>query len=185
MLLSLVVQCFFLSYLFKIKEVNNKKKMYLFSAWLTILIILLFWRVFNLPYFDKKTLIFLSVTQYRLNSLLTVLGATLVYNGAQLYLWFRELRLFEKQIMKKGKKNLILVSLMIPVSLGLILLFSSHWVVQTFANVSFEQIIYMLSEPLQGTDTKQIYNYIYSPVLNTLFIDSIMLLFFNFWLTYK
>lgn len=185
MLLTLIIQIFFLSYFFKEKEVKSKKAIYFFSIWLTVIVILLFWRVFNLQFFNKNTLLLLSISQYRLNSIMTVLGAILVTNFVQLYLSFRELKLFEKQHMGMGKRSLVLISLMLPVVIGLLLLFSSHWAVQTFDNLSFEQIVFMLSEPLEGTDPNQIYKYIYSPILNTVFISSLLFLFFNFCLTYR
>lgn len=185
MLLSLIVQSFFMFHFFKIKELKNKKTIYFVSIWMTILVILVFWRVFNLSYFNKDTLVFLSITQYRLNSVLTVLGSLLVYNFLEIYVWFSRFRIFEIQYIKKWKKTLFLIVLIVPVVFGLLLMFSSHWAMQTFDNLTFDQIIYMLSESLKGTDPNQIYAYIYSPVLNTLFISSIVFIFLYFNLTYR
>src|SRR5699024_2033955 len=56
---------------------------------------------------------------------------------------------------------------------GCLLYTSSHWVMTTMGNVRFDQIIYVMSQPLTGTDPDKIKDFIVGPLLSGVFYTSV------------
>lgn len=127
----------------------------------------------------------MSLSTYKLNTLLTIFGSLLTFGSIQLYLRFKDFLLFEKYKQSQIKQSLFLAILLIPVFLGSLVFFSSYWAIQNFGNLQFAQIVYMLNEPLTGTDPEQIKNYLYHPFLNTFLMVSIVGSWFYLFSTYK
>lgn len=69
--------------------------------------------------------------------------------------------------------------------IGVLLPFSSYWGMGHFGNLSIDQIIYHLTEPLAGSDSTQIYAFIEIPLLNTLTATFLLAEVFNFFLHYR
>ena len=68
---------------------------------------------------------------------------------------------------------------------GLLIIFSAYWGMDHFGELSIDQIIYHLSEPLTGSDHTQIYSFIEGPLVKALFISGCVLEFLNITFHYK
>lgn len=66
--------------------------------------------------------------------------------------------------------------------LSIIVLFSSNWAVNTFGNLSFDEILYHIKSPLEGTSTVLVEKFIKACLVPSLIITIIItiILFFNF-----
>lgn len=185
MLLTILIQTIFLNIFLKNNDIKNRKVLLIYSVWMSTIIILLLWRIFNLREFNNNTIFLISLSVNRLNTVLTFFGSLFVFNVIQFYINFKTSRLFEMYQQSKIKQTLMLFVLLVPVFFGSLLFFSSHWAVKSFGNLEFDQIIYMLNAPITGTDIQQIINYVYSPILNAIFITSIFASIYYLFSTYK
>lgn len=57
---------------------------------------------------------------------------------------------------------------LIFIFLGTIVLYSCYWGMNHFANLSIDQIVYHLTEPLTGSDNSQIYAFLQGPLLRSI-----------------
>lgn len=185
MLLVLIIQIIILKYILMEKKIEKKKGIYIYSIWMSVLMTLLLWRNFNVSTFHLEQFFTLSITMYKLSTLLSILGSLLTFSVIQVYLKMKESLLFEKQGQSKIKHILLLMILLIPIFGGSLVFFSSHWAVRSFGNLEYNQIIYMLTQSITGTEPRQVIAYLYSPVLNTAFITSIAGSLFYLLSTYK
>ena len=140
MLLTILIQIIFLNVFLKNNDIKNRKGLLIYSVWMSAIIILLLWRIFNLREFNNNTIFLISLSVNRLNTVLTFFGSLFVFNVIQFYIKYKTSRLFEMYQQSKIKQTLILFVLLIPVFFGSLLFFSSHWAVKSFGNLEFDQI---------------------------------------------
>lgn len=72
-------------------------------------------------------------------------------------------------------EKLLCSVLTICYGLALLLIYSANWAMNHFKGISIDQIIYTLTQPLDGTDSSQIDSFIFGPVIGalvTLFITT-------------
>ena len=74
-----------------------------------------------------------------------------------------------KKLRKVIKKLGIIVSVLV-VALALLLTFSIHWMLKTWANLSMEELVYHLQVPLEGTNDSMVSEYIKVALVPTIFI---------------
>lgn len=72
--------------------------------------------------------------------------------------------------------SLLIVSLF--TTLSLLFYFSCNWVMERFGNIKIDQIIYTISQPLEGTDESQITSYLFGPLTSALFFGMLITLIF-------
>lgn len=84
---------------------------------------------------------------------------------------FSLLNYSHKKYINWNLKKIIVVILMVLLIYGSTLFyFSSVWTMNYFGNIHFDQIVYTLSQPLEGSDTTHIHAYIKTPLLNSTFL---------------
>lgn len=123
------------------------------------------------------------------NSLLSFSVALLIYLSIQ---WVLNLekkgRLKRRSSLNKKQVGWILFSSVI-VCLGSLLVSSSFWAVRSFGNMTFDQMVYTMSQPLGDSDPGQVINFFVNPFLNgmglTLSITSIFILFSLYHLSFE
>lgn len=90
-----------------------------------------------------------------------------------LFIWLIEK--YQQQISEIGKskrmfKAIILLSAMFSF-IGFLAIGSARWVSTNFGGVGLQEIMYTISQPIQGTDTSQVFSYIISPLNNAIFFS--------------
>lgn len=70
------------------------------------------------------------------------------------------------------------------ITLGLLITFSAYWAMSHFGELTIDQIVYHLTEPLTGSENSQIYAFIEDPLIKTFFFSSLIFEIFNFFSHY-
>ena len=171
---------------------NDKKVYYLFFPYLafvmsTVSFVLL--RQVNDEMVDLSVYLFPLLGKNQLNSLLTFFAAVLIFAVVQLVRALHRKGILERRSpLTKKQITWVLVSSLI-VFIGSLLVSTSFWAVHSFGNLTFDQMIYTISQPLGDSDPGQIINYILNPLLNTfamtLSITSFFLVFSLYRPTFK
>ena len=171
---------------------NDKKVYYLFFPYLafvmsTVSFVLL--RQVNDERIDLSVYLFPLLGKNQLNSLLTFFAAVLIFAVVQLVRMFHRKGILERRSpLTKKQITWLLVSSLI-VFIGSLLVSTSFWAVHSFGNLTFDQMIYTISQPLGDSDPGQVINYILNPLLNTfamtLGITSFFLVFSLYRPTFK
>lgn len=184
MLISLIIQLILINYLLNQKENKRKIGIIIFTSLFLVVLQFLLWRLFQVVHINRYTIIWLSISKFNLNSILSIFAILLTCNVTQMYLSITNSRFISKRREWSIKKILLLILLTIPSFIGLLVYFSGKWAVATFDNLEFSQIIYMLSEPMSGVDIQQIINYVYNPLLNTVFLSMLLFVVYYFFIIY-
>lgn len=81
------------------------------------------------------------------------------------YLLHKQIEVTDDFRLKISEKILCSI-LTVCYTLSLLLIFSANWAMNHFKGISIDQIIYTLSQPLDGTDSSQIASYIFGPIVS-------------------
>src|SRR5699024_3186813 len=104
-----------------------------------------------------------------LNAILSLLVSLVLFNSLQLYLYLQKDKNFIKRQKLTVWQSISLILSVFLIFVGCLLYTSSHWVMTTMGNVRFDQIIYVMSQPLTGTDPDKIKDFIVGPLLSGVF----------------
>lgn len=77
--------------------------------------------------------------------------------------------------LRKVIKKLGIIVLVLVVVLTLLLTFSIHWMLKTWANLSMEELVYHLQVPLEGTNESMVTEYIKVALLPTILIGLLII----------
>ena len=77
--------------------------------------------------------------------------------------------------LRKVIKKLGIIVLVLVVALALLLTFSIHWMLKTWANLSMEELVYHLQVPLEGTNESMVTEYIKVALLPTILISLLII----------
>lgn len=77
--------------------------------------------------------------------------------------------------LRKVIKKLGIIVLVLVVVLALLLTFSIHWMLKTWANLSMEELVYHLQVPLEGTNESMVTEYIKVALLPTILISLLII----------
>lgn len=188
MLFWLVLLLYFLMKLLP----KNRKIYYLLFPYLGLVMgtfSCLLLRQFNEEAVHPLVYLFPTLGQGLFNSLLSFLVAILIYLGIQS---IRNLqikgRLQKRKLLTKKQISWIVFSSVI-VFLGSLLVSSSFWAVHSFGNMTFDQMVYTLSQPLGDSDPGQMINFFVNPFLSamglTLSVTNLFILFSLFHLSFE
>lgn len=135
---------------------------------------LVLWRYFDKAVLNVPALIAPLGGEYTKNNLLSLLAILLILNFIQFFKWLENQKYLEKKIEIKRRRYLLFFASGVLIFIGILTYTSSLWVMETFNNVTFDQIVYLFSQPMTGADTSQIINYLVHPLLTSLFITSLI-----------
>lgn len=142
---------------------------------------LFFWRTAGLEVWHLWALIVPFVGSTLLYGVLTIVSALIVYGGLKIVLKLVESgRLKRREPLKKRQIIGISISSLLAF-LGILLGVCSVWAVHSFGNMTFDQMVYTLSQPLGDSDPGQVVNFIENPFLTTSILFFIV---FNFFLVF-
>lgn len=156
-------------------QINRKKIVFnlLYLSYIDLLLSLFLWHIFDRAIFNVKAWL-IPTNNNLLNAVLSLLVSLILFNLLQLYLYLiKANKIHIRSSLSIWQKISFVISTLI-IFVGTLLTTSSYWVMRTMGNVRFDQIIYVLSQPLTGTDPDKIKDYIADPLLNALFITSII-----------
>ena len=77
--------------------------------------------------------------------------------------------------LRKVIKKLGIIVLVLVVVLTLLLTFSIHWMLKTWANLSMEELVYHLQVQLEGTNESMVTEYIKVALLPTILIGLLII----------
>lgn len=145
-----------------------------------------------LPYLSAMSLIFTLFLWRLWNQSFLLLSAALVNSvllgGIFLFLYLKEQHFIERKTMK-WSQELVLVLASVFTFIGILLYISSQWAMQTFANMTFDQMVLALSQPLGQAESSQISNFLWQPLLNSFVWSSLViscyLFFAHFTVAYR
>lgn len=171
---------------------RSKKVYYLLFPYLGVVMStfsLFLLRQFNDEVLTVSVYLFPFLKGNVLNSLLSFLVALYLFSVIQFVL-----SLHKKGYLKRRKKlnrkqiGLVVFSSVI-VFVGSLLVASSLWAVRSFGNMTFDQMVYTMSQPLGDSDPGQVINFFVNPFLNamalTLSITSLFLVFSLYHISFK
>lgn len=146
-------------------------------------------RQFNDEVLDWSVYFFPLLGKNLFNSLLSFLVALFLFSMVQLVLSLHKKGYLErrKKLAKKQIGGVIFSSVI--VFIGSLLVSSSIWAVRSFGNMTFDQMVYTMSQPLGDSDPGQMINFFIHPFINammlTLSVTSVFLLFSLYHLSFK
>ena len=165
----------------------NKKQSFLFLFYLSyinILATLFLWHVFNRALFNITAWL-IPTAENLLNAILSLLVSLVLFNSLQLYLYLQKDKNFIKRQKLTVWQSISLILSVFLIFVGCLLYTSSHWVMTTMGNVRFDQIIYVMSQPLTGTDPDKIKDFIVGPLLSGVFYTSVFSSILYFYVTHS
>lgn len=79
---------------------------------------------------------------------------------------------------KKSRKTFIAVILLSTLFsfVGFLAFNSAKWVMETFSGVGIQEILYTISQPIEGTDTSQVFSFLVEPLNNAILFASVFAL---------
>lgn len=142
---------------------------------------LIFWRIAGLNMWHPVGLFFPIVGLNLWYPILGLLAVSIVYFGVKFVLGLIDSgRLKRRQALKKGQIIGVTCSSII-VYLGILLGVCSVWMMNAFGNITFDQMMFTLSQPISDSDPGQIWNFIGQPFLTTsvlfFFVFNVFLIF--------
>lgn len=163
---------------------KQKKVTYILLPYLGLImsfLTLFFWRTAGLEVWHLWALIVPFIGSTLLYGVLTIVSALIVYGGLKIVLKLVESgRLKRREPLKKRQIIGISISSLLAF-LGILLGVCSVWAVHSFGNMTFDQMVYTLSQPLGDSDPGQVVNFIENPFLTTSILFFIV---FNFFLVF-
>ena len=136
---------------------------------LGVLATLFLWRNMGRRIYNLPALLMPYLGANTINTLLTILGIGSTF----LFIWCIHFLVSQDYILKKKKikyhNRFLFILSTILAFLGILLYSSSSWAMSTFNNVTFDQMMYLFSQPLTGNDPRQIIEYLVNPLLTSFF----------------
>lgn len=126
------------------------------------------WKRFGLPFVHNLSLFIpfpVNENHTLLAGLVFFFMFGLYYLGACVYEWLPQVDY--KWTVKRGLSVGILAIL---IFISTLFYFSSSWAMSYFGNLRFDQIVFTLSQPLEGSDNTHLIAYLRDPLLNALFV---------------
>lgn len=75
--------------------------------------------------------------------------------------------------------KIVLFLAMLFCTLSYLFYFSCKWVMERFGNIKIDQIIYTITQPIEGTDEGQIISYVFGPLISALFFGLLTVLIYS------
>ncbi|MFC4710115.1 sulfatase-like hydrolase/transferase [Enterococcus eurekensis] len=163
---------------------RQKKVSYILLPYLGLImsfLTLFFWRTAGLEVWNLWALLVPFIGSKLIYTLLALLSSLIVYGGLKFVLKLVESgRLIRRKPLKKRQIIGITCSSIVAF-LGILLGVCSVWAVNSFGNMTFDQMVYTLSQPLGDSDPGQVINFIENPFLTT---SVLFFIIFNFFLVF-
>ena len=170
---------FILLWSYLVKQRKSKKSTFFFVSFFAVLMssvaTLILWRSFGRRLLNIPALLIPFTNDNLSNTVLSLIavGTTLLFIFSIDFLVSREY-LLKKSKIKIYQWILFAISGLL-IFLAILLYMSSTWAMMTFNNVTFDQMMYLFSQPLTGTDPRQIIEYLVNPLLTTIFYTMLIL----------
>src|SRR5699024_7558941 len=162
----------------------QKKVSYILLPYLGLImsfLTLFFWRTAGLEVWNLWALLVPFIGSKLIYTLLALLSSLIVYGRLKFALRLVESgRLIRRKPLKKRHIIGITCSSIVAF-LGILLGVCSVWAVNSFGNMTFDQMVYTLSQPLGDSDPSQVINFIENPFLTT---SVLFFIIFNFFLVF-
>lgn len=183
-MLFILIFLILLSYITLTK--NNKKVIFgvLFLSVGYILLTLFLWRNFNRALGNLPALIYSPINNPQ-NMALCVIAAFIMLSSLQLYILASNKGYISRSNYFNKWQWMAFILLMLFVFTGSLAYTSSYWTMNDMGNVRFDQIIYIMSQPLRGTDPLKIREFIAKPLLSAVFFVGISVTAVYFFSTHR
>ncbi len=130
-----------------------------------ILLSFFLWRSFDRALLNIPALIYSPIDNPQ-NMVLCVLPAAIIFCLLQIYILFSNKGYFVFNHSFNKRQWFTFVLLVLFAFVGSLIYTSSYWTMHDMGNVRFDQIIYIMSQPLKGTDPLKIREFIAKPLLS-------------------
>lgn len=127
----------------------------------------------------KDVMGFLPSKNIELTYFIFIIVAGAIY--LLVYLLHKRIEVFDNFRLKLSERILCYI-LTLCYALSLFLIFSANWAMNHFKGISIDQIIYTLTQPLDGTDSSQIDSFILGPIVAvgvTVFLTTTLIYIFS------
>ncbi|GMA54762.1 hypothetical protein GCM10025857_61190 [Alicyclobacillus contaminans] len=164
----MIVILFLLILLSYISLKRNRKPVIFYTFFLSgsyVLLSLFLWRIFNRALWNFPAL-FYSPVRNPQNMILCGVAALIIFSFLQLYLFISNKGLIVRNTHFNKRQWVTFVFLVLFVFAGSLIYTGSYWTMHDMGNVRFDQIVYIMSQPLQGTDPLKIREFIAKPLLS-------------------
>lgn len=129
---------------------------------------LIFWRSAGLDIWNFWTWFLPIAGVNYVHTFLAILAALIVYGGLKMVLNLIESGRLKRRAALKRRQIIAITCSSIVAFLGILLGVCSVWAVNSFGNMTFDQMVYTLSQPLGDSDPSQVIHFIEHPLLTTL-----------------
>lgn len=171
----MIVILFLLILLSYISLKRNRKPVIFYTFFLSgsyVLLSLFLWRIFNRALWNFPAL-FYSPIRNPQNMILCGIAALIIFSLLQLYLFISNKGLIVRNTHFNKRQWVTFVFLVLFIFSGSLIYTGSYWTMHDMGNVRFDQIVYIMSQPLQGTDPLKIREFIAKPLLSALGFTSL------------
>lgn len=134
---------------------------------MSLLLTFFLWREFN------QSFLYLS----------SFITNTFLLGGTFLFTYLKNKKFIQKKEIKWTQILILFISSFL-VFIGILLYISSQWAEQAFSNMTFDQMILALNQPLGQAESSQIFNFLLEPLLNSLLLSSFVGSVFYFFANY-
>lgn len=165
MLLMLFILCLLILLSYISLKKNNEKIFPSFFILIISYIPLSFvlWRLFDRALLNWPAIVYTPMS-YPENTLLCILVAVIIYSLLQLYLFATNKGYIVRSNYFNKRQWFTFIFLLIFIFAGSLAYTSSYWTMHDMGNVRFDQIVYIMSQPLQGTDPEKIREFVARPL---------------------
>ncbi|QGP75688.1 sulfatase-like hydrolase/transferase [Tetragenococcus halophilus] len=154
---------------------KNHKKFILNILFLSVGYILLsffLWHRYDRALWNLPAL-FYSPVRNPQNMVLCVIAALVLYGIVLLYLFISNRGYIVRTSHFNKRQWVAFFFLMLFIFAGSLIYTGSYWTMHDMGNVRFDQIVYIMSQPLRGTDPAQIRKFIVDPLFSAICFTSI------------
>lgn len=149
-----------------------------------LLLSLLLWREFDRALLNVPAILYSPIKNPQ-NTLLCLIAAFIMFSLLWLYLFVTSKKYIVRSNYFNKRQWVAFVFLVILVFAGSLVYTSSYWTMHDMGNVRFDQIVYILSQPLRGTDPLKIREFVASPLFIAFGFTSISVLLIYFLATHQ
>lgn len=136
-----------------------------------------------LPYLSAMSLIFTLFLWRLWNQQFLFLSAVIVNSillgGIFLFAYLKKQQVIARKRLKWSQELVLLLASIFTFS-GILLYLSGQWAMQTFANMTFDQMVLALSQPLGQAESSQMANFLWHPFLSSFVWSSLVVSGFLF-----
>ncbi|MDH6364558.1 phosphoglycerol transferase [Enterococcus sp. PF1-24] len=125
----------------------------------------------------------------------SLVAAAQIYFLFYLYYRLREKKVFVPRYQENLKLNTLRIQIILKkfisgvaaflITLSFLFLFACNWAISYFGKVDINQILFTLSQPLEGSGSEQIENFVFSPLLNSILCSVLVWLVVNHLIQFK